>query len=165
MKKPQSNYAFIDGTNLHRSTIGMGWLLDTKKFRRYLSEKHGVVKAYYFIGYVDTNHRLYETLKTRGYELVFKETYIGIDGNLKGNVDSELVLNAMVEYDNYEKAIIVTSDGDFTCLADYLRTKEKLQIVVACSKGGCSHLLEKAIGPEYICYIDELRKKLEYHKY
>ena len=165
MKKPQVNYAFIDGTNLHRSTLEMGWALDTRKFRRYLEEKHGAIKAYYCIGRIESNQKLYDTLETRGYELVFKDTYIGKDGKLKGNVDSELVLHAMVYYRIYKKAIIVTSDGDFACLAEYLKSKGKLQIVIACSKGGCSHLLEKAIGPEYICYIDELRKKLEYYKY
>jgi len=164
MKKKQNNYAFIDGTNLHRSTLEMGWKLDTKKFRRYLEEMYGVVKAYYFIGYVENNQKLYDTLKSRGYELVYKETYIDKDGKLKGNIDAELVLQAMTHYRVYREAIIVTSDGDFACLVKYLIWKNKLRSVIASSKGGCSHLLEQASGT-YICYMDDLRKKLEYLKY
>lgn len=164
MRKPRNNYAFIDGTNLHRSTLEMGWKLDYMRFRRYLEEVYGVAKAYYFIGRVESNQRLYNTLKSRGYELVFKETYIDKDGKLKGNVDSELVLKSMTDYRVYREAIIVTSDGDFACLVKYLRWKNKLRSVIASSRGGCSHLLEQAAGP-YICYMDELRKKLEYLKY
>jgi len=160
MKKQQNNYAFIDGTNLHRSTLDMGWKIDWKKFRCYLEEVYGVVKAYYFIGYVESQQKLYDTLKYRGYELVFKPTYITNKGQRKGNIDSELVLQAMAHYRVYKEAIIVTSDGDFACLVDYLRQKNKLRIVIS-SRSNCSHLLKQACGSD-ICYMDDLRKKLEY---
>ncbi len=67
----------------------------------------------------------------------------------------------MTHYRVYKEAIIVTSDGDFACLVEYLRLKNKLRSVIASSKGGCSHLLEQAAGT-YICYMDDLRNKLEY---
>jgi hypothetical protein len=51
-------------------------------------------------------------------------TYRG-DGKAKGNVDAELVLQAMIDFDNYERAVIVTSDGDFACLGRYLYEKGK----------------------------------------
>lgn len=160
MKKEQNNYAFIDGTNLYRSTLEMGWKIDWKKFRCYLEEMYGVVKAYYFIGYVENQQKLYDTLKYRGYALVFKETYIDNNGKLKGNIDPELVLQAMTHYRVYKEAIIVTSDGDFACLVKYLKCKNKLRIVIS-SRNNCSHLLKQACGSA-ICYMDDLRKKLEY---
>ncbi len=164
VRKSITNFAFIDGNNLHRSTLGLGWPLDTKKFRRYLAEKYGVSRAFYFIGKVESNGSLYATLMSRGYELVFKETYVR-SGEIKGNIDAELVLHAMQYYTAYDKAVIVSSDGDFACLAKYLKANDKLQIVIACSHDGCSHLIEKAVGPRYICYMDDLRSKLEYKKY
>jgi len=164
MKKKQVNYAFIDGTNLHLSTKKeLGWDLDTKKFRRYLAEMYGIVKAYYFIGFVEKEQKLYDTLKSRGYELVFKKTYIDKNGKLKGNIDAELVLQSMAYYRVYREAVVVTSDGDFACLVRYLIQKKKLRSVIASSKGGCSHLLEEASGT-YICYMDDLRNRLEYQK-
>ena len=114
--------------------------------------------------YVESNQRLYDTLKSRGYALVFKDTYRDKNGNLKGNIDAELVLQCMTHYRVYREAIIVTSDGDFACLVKYLIQKNKLRSVIASSKGGCSHLLEQASGT-YICYMDDLRKRLEYFKY
>jgi len=38
------------------------------------------------------------------------------NGKIRGNVDAELVLHAMIEIQNYEKAVIVSGDGDFHCL-------------------------------------------------
>ena len=35
------------------------------------------------------------------------------DGTVKGNVDAELVLHTMIEYKHFDKAIIVSGDGDF----------------------------------------------------
>lgn len=48
-------------------------------------------------------------------------------GKPKGNVDAELVLQAMIDYRDYERAVIVTSDGDFACLVRYLYEEGKLE--------------------------------------
>ncbi len=54
---------------------------------------------------------------------------------MKGNVDAELVLHsAAIEYDNYDKAIVITSDGDFRCLFEYLKEKEKLERIITPTK-------------------------------
>jgi uncharacterized LabA/DUF88 family protein len=46
---------------------------------------------------------------------------------VKGNVDAELVLHAAaIEYPNYNKAIIVSGDGDFACLVQFLADNDKL---------------------------------------
>lgn len=163
MKKPQVNYAFIDGQNLFLSVKEIGWTLDTKKFRVYLREKYGVAVAYYFIGYVRENTALYTMLESHGYKMIYRPTFSPKEGRLKGNCDAELVLQAMIDINRYEKAVIVTSDGDFACLVKYLRENDKLLCVLASSKGRCSHLLEKA-AQGYISYMDELKGKLEYQK-
>ena len=161
MKKPQTNYAFIDGTNLHLTMVNLGWNLDYKRFRVYLSEHYGVTKAYYFIGYVPEMSDLYVSLQSYGYVLVHKPILKLKDGRVKGNVDAELVLQAMIDYDNYEKAVLVTSDGDFYCLVHYLQRMGKLECVLAPCRAGCSHLLKKAARSR-IAFMDDLRAKLEY---
>lgn len=83
------------------------------------------------------------------------------DGRVKGNVDAELVLQAMIDYNSYDKAVIVTSDGDFYCLVHYLRRMGKLESVLAPCKAGCSHLLKKAAGSR-TASMDNLKGKLEY---
>lgn len=163
MRKPLTNYAFIDGQNLNMGTQYRHWKLDFKKFRIYLREKFSVNIAYYFIGYVDGNSDLYRSLQQYGYILVFKPTFRHDDGTVKGNCDAELVLQAMIDLDNYEQAIIVSGDGDFYCLVNHLKKTGKLGTVIAPNREKCSRLLNKAAGSQ-IVYMDDLRRKLEYRK-
>jgi uncharacterized LabA/DUF88 family protein len=106
-----------------------GWDLNFAKFRRLLKDKYHVKKAYLFIGFVPGNQMLYAELQQAGYICIFKPTLEIKEDNkikIKGNVDAELVLHAMIEYPNYEKAIIVSGDGDFHCLIEYLIKQDKL---------------------------------------
>ncbi|MDD3926529.1 MAG: NYN domain-containing protein [bacterium] len=153
-----SNYAFIDGNNLYLGINKLGWRLDYRKFRVYLKDKYAVQKAYYFIGYIPENERLYTSLKADGYDLVFKPVASDGKGHLKGNCDAELVLQAMIEYNNYDKGIIVSGDGDFTCLARHLQAHNKLATILAPNKDGCSSLLCKEIRS--IAFMDYLENKL-----
>jgi uncharacterized LabA/DUF88 family protein len=125
-KKTVNNYAFIDSQNLHLSIREQGWNIDFRKFRKYLQDKYNITKAYLFIGYVAENQSMYTQLQKNDFILVFKPTLVLPSGKPKGNVDAELVLHAMIEYENYDKAIIVTGDGDFHCLVDYLSNDSKL---------------------------------------
>lgn len=63
-----------------------------------------------FIGYMEENQDLYSSLQKSGYILVFKEILKNKDGFVKGNCDAELVLQAMIDYEKYEKAIVVSGD-------------------------------------------------------
>ena len=163
MRKEQNNYAFIDGTNIHRSIEENGWTLDTRKFRVYLEERYGVTEAYYCIGYLERNQKLYERLRNEGYKLVHKPAYNSKSGKIKGNIDSELVLKAINEQDNYNKAVIVSGDGDFACLVSDLIEKDKFRILIPPAQDSCSKLLKKA-SQGRMCYIHSLKNKLEYHK-
>jgi len=157
----KENFCFIDGQNLNLGIHRLGWKLDLKRFRIYLKDKYGVSKAYYFIGFLPENHNLYKSLQEYGYVLIFKPTLKTPDGKIKGNCDAELVLQAMIDFPHYKKAIIVTSDGDFGFLAEYLYRQGKLEAILSPGRAHCSSLLKKA-GREKIQFLDDLRTKLEF---
>lgn len=159
MMRRENNYAFIDSRNLHKGVKDLGWKLDFQKFRVYLTHKYYVSKAFLFIGYLPTNTNLYRALQDYGYTLIFKPAITGADGKSKGNVDAEFVLHSMIEYANYDMAVIVTSDGDFACLAEYLYEKNKLKTVISPHYRTCSILLKRA-AKEKIVFVDTLRHKL-----
>lgn len=173
-KKREIIYAFIDSQNLNLGTgkdlynrnkkkIYKGWQLDFKKFRVYLSDKFRVSKAFLFIGYVPGNRILYDSLKRFGYELVFKPTVKDASGKVKGNIDSELVLySAAIEFKNYDKAIVVSGDGDFYCLHDFLLKKNKLFKIIIPNMKSESSLLKKF--QNYKFFIEFARTILEYIK-
>jgi uncharacterized LabA/DUF88 family protein len=163
MTTPGNNAAFIDSQNLHLGTLAIGWKLHWRKFRIFLAEKYGVEKAFLFVGFIPENQQLYTSLQESGYILVFKPVLPPKSGKHKGNVDADLVLRAMTEYPNYERAVVVTSDGDFYSLVDYLYQTKKLETVLSPSPGTCSALLKKA-ARERIQFLDVQRHKLEYIK-
>lgn len=162
--KGQSNYAFIDSQNLNLSIRELGWILDFARFRVYLKEKYNVGKAFLFIGFVESNKDLYDFLLQSGHECIFKPTLKYKNGETKGNCDAELVLQTMIEYDNFGKAVLVTGDGDFYCLAKYLVEKNKLQSILILNKSKFSALLKFWNIRPYLRYMNDLRQKLEYKK-
>ena len=159
-KKKENNYAFIDSQNLNLGVKSQGWNLNFARFRRFLKDKYKVNKAYLFIGYVFDNQALYTELQIAGYICVFKPTLeIKEKGKIKikGNVDAELVLHTMIEYKKYDKAIIVSGDGDFHCLIEYLVKQNKLRKVIVPNKR-FSSLLKKF--SKFIVNIQLFKKKL-----
>ena len=160
----QNNYAFIDSQNVNLAIRDLGWHLDFKRFRIYLKEHYGVEKAFLFIGYVEGNNDLYVSLQEAGFLCIFKPTLTYKDGTTKGNCDAELVLQAMIEYSNYEKAVIVTGDGDFYCLAKYLLEKEKLAALLIPNRFKFSALLKFRIFRPYLSYMNYLESLLAYTK-
>lgn len=157
-KEKTITYAFIDSQNLNLGVRSQGWKLDWRKFRQYLRNKYHVEKAYTFIGYKPGNEALYTKMQNMGYIVILKPTLELPDGGVKGNVDAELVLHTMIEYENYQKAIIISGDGDFHCLIEYLANKNKLLLVLAPNKY-YSRLLKPF--SRFIVRVDKLRGSLE----
>ena len=143
-RKDPTVYAFVDSQNLNQGVLSQGGKLDFKKFRQYLKLKHGVSKAFLFIGYVEENKVLYDYLKRSGYICIYKKVieYKDKDIVTKGNIDADLVLHTMIEYPNYDKAIIVSGDGDFYPLIEYLKDKGKLLKIITPNKRYSSLLLK-----------------------
>lgn len=162
MEKKENNFAFIDSQNLNLSIRTQGWILDYKKFRKYLEDKYNITKAFLFLEYVPQNQDLYTALQESGYIVIFKPTLTLPDGKVKGNVDAELVLHAMVEYQKYDKALIITGDGDFYCLVDYLIKQDKLLKLIIPNEKKFSSLFRKVMP--HIVFMNNLREKLEYRK-
>ena len=164
MKPKSNNYAFIDSQNLNLAIREQGWVLDFARFRVYLAEKYGVTKAFLFIGFVEGNTDLYTSLQEAGFLCVFKPTLKYKDGTTKGNCDAELVLQAMIEYKNYEKSVIVTGDGDFYCLAKYLLEQGKLLNILIPNRFKFSALLKFKIFKPYLRFMNDLQNLMAYKK-
>ena len=169
------NFAFIDSQNLNLGTQKMGWKMDWRKFRHWLGDKYDVTKAYMFIGYVPEFENMYEQLHESGYLIVLKPTQdmskVKSDNPepksdkpedkkpIKGNIDADLVLWAMKELPDYQKAIIVSGDGDFHGLFEYLKEQGKLMHVMT-PNWQYSQLLKPF--EDQIVRLDKHRGELEY---
>lgn len=164
-------YVFIDSQNLNLGVatdvrrkgkiIYNGWKLDFKQFYTYLKDVHRATQIFLFIGYRGGNEALYTKLQQYGYICVFKPT-LDVNGVIKGNCDAELVLHTMIEYPNYDKAIIVSGDGDFHCLVEHLEENDKLKKILIPNKFQYSSLLSKYHF--YFEYVSQLKSRLEKQK-
>jgi uncharacterized LabA/DUF88 family protein len=153
--------AYIDGANLRMCTNKFVWKLDYRRLRIWLLEKYKVRTAYLFLGFVPQYKNLYRYLQDSGYELIFKQVAYGADGKLKGNCDADLVVSAMKDfYENvFDKAILVSSDGDYTSLVLFLLEKNKLQTIVSPAPPSACSLLLKRTGAK-IAYLSDQKHVL-----
>lgn len=154
-------HAFIDAQNVQRGISGQGWKYDLNKLRVYLTDKFGVTHAHFFIGHITGNETLYTAIQSAGFIIQFRETRGAGKGEIKGNVDVNLTLQAVDTLDFYDKAVLLSADGDFAPLVRYWKRKGKFcSIVSPATKNRTSHLLKRdAAG--LISYLSDSRDKLE----
>lgn len=138
----------------------MGWRLNYRRFRVWLRDKYGVTQAYLFIGLIPKYKDVYTRLQEAGFTLVFKETTYDGEGKAKGNCDADLVLKVVVDYyeRHFDKAVLISSDGDYAGLVNFLKEKRVLQALVSPSNH-CSFLLRKLNIP--IVYLNSQRNNLQ----
>lgn len=154
------NYAFIDGQNLYMGTAKLEehpWKINLKRFRIYLEQKYNVVNAYYFLGYVqEANQELYEGIQKAGFVLIFREHNTAMIGKKKGNVDSDIIfqiMKKMYKKEDFDKIILVSGDGDYKLVVDFLIEENKLEKVLFPNSKYASSLYKK-LGSNYFDYLD-----------
>ncbi|MDO8676566.1 MAG: NYN domain-containing protein [Candidatus Azambacteria bacterium] len=156
MTPKENNFAFIDSQNVYKGIQrDLGWEIDWARFRAYLKHKYRITKAYLFIGFMPEHNNIYDDLQQAGFILKFKPVLPNGKDGVKGNIDADLVLQAMIDYPNYDKAVIVSSDGDFYSLARYLYDNKKLLAVLSPHRKTCSSLLRKS-AKDKMEYMDTL---------
>jgi len=155
--------AYIDGVNLHKGILlQLGWKLDYRRFRAHLRHHYGVECAYLFHGYVPEYRSMYRDLTNWGYRLVFRSTSRGANGKIKGNCDTDLAVHAIAGCceNRYDKAFLISADGDLTSVTSFLASRGKLQGIIAPSRKSCSRLYRRSgIRP---VLLENLRGELEY---
>lgn len=158
--KRENNFAFIDSQNVYKGTkTDLGWEIDWKKFNKYLQHKYRITRAYLFIGFIPEHNDIYDELQEAGFILKFKPVLPNGKDGVKGNVDADLVLQAMMDYDSYDNAVLATSDGDFYSLTRYLYDNNKLKAVLSPHRKTCSSLLRKS-SKDKMVYMDSLKNKI-----
>jgi uncharacterized LabA/DUF88 family protein len=165
-----SNIAYIDGQNLFMGTTKSSspWVVDLVRLRVYLEKKYDVSKAYYYLGFVQDGSKfesLYERIQSAGFILVFREHNSAMLGTKKGNVDSDIIFSVMKRLyrkEIFDKIVLVSGDGDYKMLADFLIEEDRLEKVLF-PDGSRSSSLYKNITRKYFDDLskEDIRKKIE----
>jgi uncharacterized LabA/DUF88 family protein len=167
----ENNLAFIDGQNLYMGTNSdkPSWHVNLKRFRVYLKDKYKVSKAFYFLGCViDGNDKLYDEIQDAGFILKFREHNSAMLGVKKGNVDSDIIFHIMkiiYQKGSFDKIILVSGDGDYKMLADFLIEEDKFRKILFPNRDFASSLYKK-LGSEYFDYLsnNSIKNKIVYKK-
>lgn len=168
-----NNIAYIDGQNLHLGTTlrDPEWRVDLARFRVYLERKYNVKKAYYYLGYIQEEGKgdqLYEEIQSAGFILVFRQHTAAMLGEKKGNVDSDIIFSIMKRLylrEDFEKIVLVSGDGDYKSLVDFLIEENKLEKILFPKQRFASSLL-RSLGAEYFANLSDpaTRDKIEKKK-
>lgn len=185
--RQKSNLAFIDAQNMHFGTTkcykcakrlgirirdirledcncGNAWEINLPKFRIYLKENYKVSEAYYLLGNLqDKNTDMYNEIQKAGFILVFKEHHSKLKSKKKGNVDADLVFEVMkslIDNQEFDQAILVSGDGDYKKLVNYLIVKEKFRKILFPNKEFASSLYDE-LGGEAFDYLENLKTYIQ----
>jgi uncharacterized LabA/DUF88 family protein len=163
----ENNLAFVDGQNLYLGTKENNWSVDLSKFKIYLKDKYKVSEAYYFLGYLnEENDELYKEIQRAGFIVLFKEHNQYALTKKKGNVDTDIVFEIMknlLENKNFNKVVLVSGDGDYRKLVDYLIKNDRFKKILFPNKKFASSLY-KSITIKYYDNLEnsDIKRKIEY---
>ncbi len=128
-----------------------------KKFRIYLKKKYDVEKAYYFLGCVNEEFQdLYDKIQEAGFILKFREHTTIMLGKKKGNVDSDIIFDVMkriYKNEEFNKIIIISGDGDYKKLIDFLVEENGFKKILFPNKKFASSLYNN-LGSEFFDWLE-----------
>lgn len=145
-QKEQRVGIFIDAQNLYHSAKNL--YKRKVNFGAVVKEALGNRKLIRAVAYVITSEggdekQFFEALTKIGIETKTKDLQIFFGGAKKGDWDVGLAVDAIKMADKLDVVIIVSGDGDFVPLVDYLKTKTQVEII-SFSKSSSGKLIEAA---------------------
>jgi len=111
---------------------------------------------------------LYEEIQSAGFILVFREHSSTMLGTKKGNVDCDIIFSIMKRLhrkESFEKIVLVSGDGDYKMLVDFLIEEDTLEKVLFPKQRYASSLY-KSITRKYFDDLskDDIRQKIAKRK-
>lgn len=155
-------YAFIDASNIIYGARSEGWFIDQKKLFIYLKNKFQISKAFFYYGKDSKDPKkeaFLKKLEQFGYILRVKEIK-RFGKRIKANCDVDLTMDMLIKIEEYNKAIVLTGDGDFAPLFIYLISKKK-QIIIISSPKRTAKEIRRIAGENHIDF-SSLRYFIEF---
>lgn len=123
---------FIDGSNAHATAKALGKDIDYKLLRQYFTERSNLLRMYYYTALLPGDQEnsvrpLVDWLDYNGYSIVTKDTKEFIDATgrkkIKGNMDVEIVVDALEISAGLSDVYLFSGDGDFVYMVRALQRR------------------------------------------
>jgi uncharacterized LabA/DUF88 family protein len=134
-------YAFVDASNIIYGAREEGWLIDQKKLLEYLKRKYKATN--------EKQTKFLKKLESFGYTLRVKEIK-RYGKKTKANCDVDLTMDMLLLKDKYDTGVVLSGDGDFLPLFEYLKFKAKKKISIIAFSRRTSKDLKKFAKQEFI---------------
>lgn len=147
---------FIDAANIIHCYKDTHWKIDLKRLKKYFESKCQLAGIYYYSAYFEesaSQNSFFEMLSRKGYVLRVKKIrkITNNDGTitLKGNCDTDIVVDAVASMKEYDTAVLMSGDSDFVSLVNLLKGSKKKVIVISTRWHVAKDLIDAAN-----CYVD-----------
>jgi len=137
---------FIDLQNLYSAGKSSGYQLDYQSFRNYFLQSPAHYTRFTAFSSYDPQredqHRFLMALARMGYRIVSKPLKRLPSGETKANMDMEMAMEILAVAPHLHEIVIVSGDGDFTALVNYLIQQGKIVKVAGPDEYTASELIQ-----------------------
>lgn len=124
---------FVDAQNMYHSAKNLYKAkLNFKKVLETAVGNRRLIRAFIYVIRTESGEEkaFVEALEKGGYEIKDKDLQIFPGGMKKADWDVGLAMDAVILADKIDVAVLVTGDGDFVPLVEYLRISQGLKVEV-----------------------------------
>jgi len=159
---------FIDGANLFFTQRYLGWQIDFSRLMSFFMSGYASVQANYYVPasepVSEESAAFTRVLTAHGYSITSKPVKKIVNKEtgeivMKGNLDVELVVDALSGSDQYDTFILFSGDSDFLPLLRALKGKGK-SVLVYSTQGISARELLAEPGIVY-CDLSVIKERIE----
>ncbi len=153
---------FIDGSNLYSTVKTLDYDLDYKRILEFFQNKGRLIAANYYTAILDKEdfspiQPLIDFLDYNGYTVISKpaKSQVTRDGHkvIKGNIDIELAVDALLLAPHIDHIVLFSGDGDFRALLRALQT-QGVRVTVASTNKSTPPMLADELRRQANHYIE-----------
>jgi len=124
---------FVDVSNMYYSAKNLyGAKVDFGKVLHAAVSGRKLIRAFAYVIKADvgTEKEFFDALEKRGFEVRTKDLQVFLGGAKKGDWDVGIAMDAIRLADKVDVIVLVTGDGDFAALVDYLKNNKGCRVEV-----------------------------------
>lgn len=139
---------FVDAQNMYHSARNL--YKARVNFKKVLEQAVGdrrLIRAFIYVIRTETGEEkaFIEALEKGGYEIKEKDLQVFAGGMKKADWDVGMAMDAVILADKIDVAVLVTGDGDFVPLVEYLRISQGLKVEAMSFGRSTSAKLKEAV--------------------
>lgn len=146
--KAQRIGIFVDVSNMYYSAKNLfGSKVDFGKVLISAVADRNLIRAFAYVVRADVGaeNEFFDALEKRGFEVRAKDLQIFYGGAKKGDWDVGMSMDAIKLADKVDVVVLITGDGDFAPLVDYLKNNKGCRVeVMGFGRTTSAHLIEVA---------------------